>query len=261
VPRLVAALEGCDFVIGSRYVAGGSIPQEWPLVRRVNSRLGNLAARFIAGLHSVRDCTGGFRAIRAHLLEDLDSVESQGYCFQVDLLHRAIRSGARVREVPIAFAERAHGESKLGLSDQIEFALLVWRIRLRDSGTFLRFLVVGLLGVIVNLGAFLGLMELGVGKFLASPIAIEISILTNFLLNNYWTFAARDARTALPIRGLRFNLVSLLALGVSYTTFVLLSLLFPSLHPTIPQLLGILPATAVNYLLNSYWTWPRSASF
>ena len=91
-------------------------------------------------------------------------------------------------------------------------------------------------------------------KFLASPIAIEASIVSNFLLNNYWTFRERTSRTRKRIKGLKFNAVSLVALAISYGTFVLLATLFPDTAPQIHQLIGIVPATAVNYFLNSYWT-------
>jgi len=74
------------------------------------------------------------------------------------------------------------------------------------------------------------------------------------LLNNYWTFRHRKTKDRTRIRGLKFNLVSILALGVSYATFVALSLAFPETAAQIHQLIGIIPATIINYLLNSYWT-------
>ncbi len=108
--------------------------------------------------------------------------------------------------------------------------------------------------MIVNLGVFTWLLSTGMNKFLASPLAIEASIVSNFFLNNFWTFRQRRTRTRKRIKGLKFNAVSLVALGISYATFVLLSHLFPRRAPQVHQLIGILPATAVNYFLNSYWT-------
>jgi dolichol-phosphate mannosyltransferase len=95
---------------------------------------------------------------------------------------------------------------------------------------------------------------IGVSKFIASPLAIELSILSNFLLNNYWTFAGRDGGGKVHIRGLKFNIVSVVALGVSYSTFLLLSVADPDGIPQVHQLIGIVPATVINYFLNSYWT-------
>ena len=257
VARLLREVEaGADFVIGSRYVKGGSIPKEWGLLRRLNSRGGNIAARYIAGISGIKDCTAGFRAIRASLLRriDFDALRVQGYAFQVALLHAALELGGRIREVPVDFIDREHGESKLGLSDIFEFLQNVWWIRLQSSKTFIKFAFVGASGVVVNLGFFTLFLMLGVNKFIASPVAIELSIVWNFLLNNYWTFRWRNTVDRTRIRGLKFNLVSILALAVSYGAFVTLSIVFPTAPPQIHQLIGILPATLVNYFLNSYWT-------
>jgi dolichol-phosphate mannosyltransferase len=124
VPRLIAALEqGADFAIGSRYIRGGSVPQEWGWSRRLNSLFGNLVARYIAGLYRIRDCTAGFRAIRSDVLRRVDfaGLRVQGYAFQIALLHAAVAEGAKVVEVPVEFVDRTVGESKLGIRDIVEF--------------------------------------------------------------------------------------------------------------------------------------------
>lgn len=257
VPRLIAALEsGADFVIGSRYVDGGSIPPEWGFLRRMNSRLGNLVARYLAGIYRVNDCTAGFRAIRTSLLAriDLDCLRVQGYAFQIALLYEAVIRKARIVEVPVDFIDRREGESKLGLDDILEFLQSALWLRFRSSTTFIKFGIVGGSGVLVNLGCFSLLLMLGMNKFLASPIAIELSIVWNFFLNNAWTFRWRSKHDRLHLRGLKFNAVSLLTLGVSFGTFTALSLTFPDLSPYLSQLAGIVPAALLNYFLNSYWT-------
>jgi dolichol-phosphate mannosyltransferase len=113
LPDLLAALPRADVVLGSRWVAGGKVVN-WPKRREVLSRGGNMYTRVVlgAGLH---DATGGYRAYRRTALEKLDytAVESQGYCFQVDLAWRAVQAGLKVVEVPITFAERERGESKM----------------------------------------------------------------------------------------------------------------------------------------------------
>lgn len=257
VPRLLAEIDrGADCVIGSRYVKGGSIPDNWGLMRKANSWGGNFVARWLAGIYRIRDCTAGFRAIRTSALRkvDLSTSTVQGYAFQVALLHALVSQGARTVEVPVDFPDRTRGQSKLGLSDIIEFITNAWWIRVRSSATFLRFLAVGASGVLVNLLGFTLLLNAGLDKYVASPIAIEISIISNFLLNNYWTFGSRTHSEKTGIRGLKFNAVSLLSLSVSYGIFIVLSQLFPAVPPQIHQLVGIVPATLVNYLLNSYWT-------
>lgn len=261
VPRLVRALSsGADFVIGSRYVRGGSIPEQWGLWRKLNSRFGNIVARYVAGLVKVKDCTAGFRAIRSDLLRkiDLSTLEVQGYAFQIALLNRALINRGKIEEIPVDFIDRTRGDSKLGMRDVIEFIVNAWWIRMQSSKTFAKFAVVGASGVLVNLGSFSALLWLGMNQYLASPIAIEISIITNFLLNNYWTFKTRANRDSVRIKGLKFNAVSLVALSVSYTTFIVSSHLLPQLPPQFHQAAGILPALFVNYFLNSYWTFKHA---
>ncbi len=118
LPRLVAALAdpSVDLVLGSRWVAGGRIVN-WPWHRVLLSRAGSLYARIALGL-PVRDVTGGYRIYRTEALRELvaEGVESQGYCFQIDLVRRAVQQGRRVVEVPITFVERELGESKMNRS-------------------------------------------------------------------------------------------------------------------------------------------------
>jgi dolichol-phosphate mannosyltransferase len=214
---------GADFVIGSRYVPGGKIPDDWTFFRRMNSKWGNVFARYVAGIYGVRDCTAGFRAIRASVIRkiDFDTLRVKGYAFQISLLHEAILNHASIREVPVVFVDRKRGQTKLGFRDIVEFMLNAWWIRLERSKTFLKFAVVGAVGVIVNLASFRILWKtVGLSKFIASPIAIEVSIITNFLMNNFWTFSKRDMNDRIHIRGLKFNVVSFVALGVSYGTFL-----------------------------------------
>jgi dolichol-phosphate mannosyltransferase len=116
LPDLLAALASADLVLGSRYVLGGEVA-DWPLHRLLLSRVGNRYTRWALRL-PLSDATGGYRAARGELIDALpfDDVASEGYCFQVDWAWRAVRAGARVREVPITFTERAFGRSKMSRS-------------------------------------------------------------------------------------------------------------------------------------------------
>ena len=113
VPRLIAAAEDADLVLGSRYAPGGSIGN-WGVVRRFVSAGGSLYARVLLG-SSVRDLTGGFKCYRRAVLEaiDLDAITSKGYAFQIETTYRAARAGFRVVEVPIHFVDREEGGSKM----------------------------------------------------------------------------------------------------------------------------------------------------
>jgi len=125
--RLRVALGGADLVIGSRYVPGGAV-HNWPLHRQALSRGGNAYVRLLLAL-PVRDATAGYRLFRRAALEriDLADVRSVGYVFQTDLAARAVRSGLRVREVPIDFVERVRGESKMNGSVAVESLRMITR--------------------------------------------------------------------------------------------------------------------------------------
>jgi dolichol-phosphate mannosyltransferase len=125
LPRLLDALASADLVLGSRYVPGGTVIN-WPRSRELLSRGGNTYARLMLGI-KLKDATGGYRAYRASTLRKiaLDEVESQGYCFQIDLAMRAIRAGLTVTEVPITFVERVHGSSKMSRAVVAE---ALWRV-------------------------------------------------------------------------------------------------------------------------------------
>ena len=207
-------------------------------------------------MYKIRDCTSGFRAINSTLLKkiDLSTIKVHGYAFRVALLHKALIHRATIKEIPVDFIDRTKGQSKLGLPDIIEFILNVGWIRFQNSKTFVKFGLVGGSGVIVNLAFFTLFPGNGMNKYLASPIAIELSIIWNFLLNNYWTFRWRKTRTRTQSKGLKFNVISFFVLGVSYLTFVLLMLSFPNIQPQVHQVIAIIPASLINYFLNSYWT-------
>jgi dolichol-phosphate mannosyltransferase len=127
LPRLLMAADEADVVLGSRYVSGGGI-ENWGLLRRAISAGGSLYARLLLGV-PVRDLTGGFKVFRRAVLEaiPLDRVRSRGYAFQIELTYRALRRGFRVEEVPIRFADRAVGGSKMSRAIVLE---AIWKVPL-----------------------------------------------------------------------------------------------------------------------------------
>jgi len=131
LPRLLAASEQAEVVIGSRYVRGGSIPN-WTLIRRMLSRGGNLYASFVLGLR-VKDATAGYRVYRTSALEKIEyqTALADGYGFQIEMTYRARRAGASIVEVPISFSDRVLGESKMSSAIVVEALLLVtsWALR------------------------------------------------------------------------------------------------------------------------------------
>lgn len=131
IPELISELDQADVAVGSRYAAGGSLDERWPFWRKWLSTFGNLYARAVLRM-SVRDLTGGFRAWNREVMSaiPLDRVKSEGYAFQVEMIYLAYLLGFEICEVPIYFADRVEGESKMSLGIQIEAAVRVWAILL-----------------------------------------------------------------------------------------------------------------------------------
>lgn len=127
--EFVAAVQHDDVVLGSRYVPGGSLDHDWPFWRKQLSGFGNSYARAILNI-PIRDITGGFRVWRREVLAamPLERVISNGYVFQIEMAYLAHRLGFTFKEVPIHFAERTRGQSKMNLSIQVEAALRVWSL-------------------------------------------------------------------------------------------------------------------------------------
>jgi dolichol-phosphate mannosyltransferase len=133
VPRLVAAAESADVVVGSRYIPGGGV-RNWGPLRRAISRGGSLYAQVLLGV-GIRDLTGGFKCYRREVLEriGLERITSRGYAFQIETTYRALRAGFRVTEVPIVFTDREAGRSKMSRTIVLEAIARVPALRLRAA--------------------------------------------------------------------------------------------------------------------------------
>jgi dolichol-phosphate mannosyltransferase len=129
VVDLVENLAGSDVAMGSRYIPGGSLDEQWPMWRKGLSAFGNIYAKSILQL-PVHDATGGFRAWRKETLlaMPLNRVRSNGYAFQVEMIYLAYRLGCKISEVPFYFADRKWGTSKMSFAIQIEAAFRVWQM-------------------------------------------------------------------------------------------------------------------------------------
>ncbi len=251
---------GFSLVIGSRFAPGGTTP-DFSRKRRVMSLVGSRLLRFIGGLPRIHDCTSGFRCIKAEVLNKCDFryLSTRGYSFQSSELWELLRHGAKVIEVPMEFRGRTHGESKLTLRDMVEFLVNVVRLRFRRSEEFFRFALVGLSGLFVNLGSYVLLTrKIGLDIALACPIAIELSILSNYFLNDVWTFRSR--RVTIPVyrRLCRFHVVAALAGMLNYMVFLILVYLM-HVYDILANVIGISVAMLVNFFLNSIWTWHQSS--
>ena len=260
IPDFVSYIEeGKDVVIGSRFVEGGTTP-DFSFSRLLMSKVGNLLVRYVGGITQLQDCTSGYRAIRASYLKELDFsyLSTRGYSFQSSLICDLAWRGANISEIPIEFSSRQGGDSKLALRDQIEFLLNIPRLGFRNLEDFMKYSLVGVSGVFVNLGLYLFLTRYyEVSEVIAPLIAIESAMISNFILNNFWTFGKRITQSRIRVKFIKFHLVSGLSALINYSVFLILFLVF-GLFDILANLIGIGLAAIVNYLINSNWTWKNN---
>jgi dolichol-phosphate mannosyltransferase len=257
LPALLKALEdGPDVAIGSRYVKGGGCVG-WGLIRRIMSKgAGILAHLFLPTTRGIADPMSGYFMFRPEVIAGA-SLQPTGYKILLEIL--VAGSPHKVTEVPFTFVTRERGESKLRFSQQLDYLKQVASLMRRtgELSRFLKYCLVGTSGVLVNMGLLWLLTEVG-GLFylLSSAIAIETSIITNFTLNDYFTFPDRRSRgkTQLFTRLGKFNLVSLGGLGVNMAVLWTLTSVF-GVYYLLSNLCGIAAATLWNYLVNFWWTW------
>lgn len=221
IVSLVKAMdEGYDYVIGSRYIPGGSIPKEWGLHRKFMSFFGSLFARIVLFTPSIHDMTSGFKLTKTWYLKnvDLEHLFSKYYAYKIHILHDVVKQkGVKVKEVPIHFYERTAGSSKISKKDLFDSFWVVIRLRMRDSEKFLKFLVVGGIGFILN-AVILKLLVDGVhwNPSIANLVGAAVAIFSNYNFNNIWTFKEHRIRSASSyiLKLLQFYLTS--AFGVIF---------------------------------------------
>jgi dolichol-phosphate mannosyltransferase len=260
-PEVIPALldkvsNGFDVAIASRYVEGGGY-KEWGLIRKIISAGAIMLAHlFLPTTRPVKDPMSGFFSFKRAVVADA-RLKPSGYKILLEVLMEGKFRG--IAEVPFNFNLRHGGESKLNARQQIEYlkhlSSLMWR-----KGEYLRFLkfcLVGASGVGVNEGLLWLLKEKAGLPYLGSAaVAIETSIITNFILNNYFTFLERNQPGARAFfsRLLKFNLISLAGLGINLGILALFTEVF-GIYYLLANLIGIAVAFIWNYLVNTWWTW------
>ncbi|MCL2140520.1 MAG: glycosyltransferase family 2 protein [Dehalococcoidia bacterium] len=262
IPALIAAINaGNDIAIASRYVKGGSAAG-WSRIRQIISSGAILLAHILLP-HSrkVKDIMSGFFVFKRHVIEGA-TLKPIGYKILLEML--VVGKADKVTEVPFIFQLREKGQSKLSINLEIEYLRhllsLMWRSG--EITRFLKFIVVGLIGTFVNLGTLWLLHDtqalnlLAIGPALL--IAIEVSIITNFILNNYFTFADRRKKGAgiFFSNFVRYNFFSLPGGALNWITTIVLTNKSNASY-IILNLVGIAIAMIWNYLANSLWTWKK----
>lgn len=253
IPQMILALSsGQQFVIGSRYVPGGSTDDDWGFFRWLNSRVATVLAR---PLTNIQDPMSGFFVLRKADFDKADSLNPVGYKIALELI---VKCGFQnVGEVPIHFSDRLHGESKLTLKEQLKYIKHLRRLYLHRFSRAMylaQFLVVGGLGVLVNMAVLTLLLLAGMGAPVAIAGGIGVSVVTNFLLNRRFTFSyARDRNPVTQFAG--FVAASAIGMVVNYAVSIfMLGSVLPGTRSSIyvASLSGIAAGMMFNFLGNRY---------
>jgi len=279
--------EGDDLVLGTRYVKGGSIPSSWPLYRKFLSVLGNIFIKVVMLNFRVTDWTTGYRALKRGTVEQilplLQGKIFNGYTWQIGSLVTTLSLGYKVGEVPFHFVDRRVGESKMGGEFILNTLTYIMKLRVKQiaRSRFFKFALIGGLGALIQLTAlhiyrrvlfvpgFRVLSEYQVSLLMA----IETSIISNFLFNNFWTFRDRKLKPyQIPLKFLQFNLTSggsiliqfvIATLGehtIGLFTFFETSLLSRSISldtGALFAIIGILVGMFWNFFAYTHLIWKR----
>jgi dolichol-phosphate mannosyltransferase len=257
IPDLLQTIKGgADIAIASRYVKGGGC-QGWGLLRRIMSKGAIVLAHLLLpSTRQIRDPMSGFFMFQRPVVAQ-SHLKPTGFKILLEVLMEG--EFHNTAEVPYTFKTRSGGQSKLNARQQVDYLKHLFSL-MRRKGELLRFLkfcLVGGSGVLVNMGLLWLLTELaGLFYLLSAAISIETSIISNFILNDYFTFRDRRSPTAKSFlnRLLKFNLVSLAGLGLNMGVLWLLTEVF-GMYYLLSNLCGIAVATLWNYLVNTWWTW------
>ncbi len=258
IPDMVEKLRSgeADFVIGSRYVEGGRTERRWPLMRRLNSWVATLLVR---PLVSIRDPMSGFFAFDRARLPAEGTLAPIGYKIGLEIL---VKGGFdRPAEVPIFFADRVRGESKLGLGEQINYLRHLRRLyhhrypRRMEAG---QFLLVGAMGLAIDLLFYFTLQLLGLSHVVARAISFCPAVTHNWFLNRIVTFKGRE-RAPAGRQWARFVAVSAGGFAVSWGTYYLLTahVGFFDEWRVLALVAGVVLATAFNFTLSDLFVFAR----
>ncbi len=257
LPGLLKAVEnGADMVFASRYIKGGGCPG-WDMSRKIISRVALTAAHLLLpSSRRVKDPMSGFFMFLREKVAP-DRLKPIGYKIALEIM--LVGDFKNIVEVPFIFEERSAGASKLRPQQQIDYLKHIFSLMVRtgELAMFIKFVAVGLSGVAVNEGAYWLLTRFGglaAYDYWAVVIGIEVSIITNFLLNDTFTFAGRRTGKSFPGRLLKFNLICLAGAGIQWGLFMLFTRV-SGVYDLLSNFIGIVVAFLWNYFVNRNWTW------
>jgi dolichol-phosphate mannosyltransferase len=257
LPAVVKAVEdGADMVFASRYIKGGGCPN-WGLFRKIVSRVAmSIAHVLLPSSRRVKDPMSGFFMF---LKDNVDVAKLKPIGYKIALEILLVGSFNNVVEVPFIFEERSAGQSKLRPQQQIDYLKHIFSLMARtgELAMFLKFVAVGLSGVAVNEGIYWLLTRFGglaAYDYWAVVIGIEVSIITNFVLNDTFTFARRRTGKSFIGRLLKFNLICLAGAAIQWGLFMFFTRVC-GVYDLLSNFIGIVVAFLWNYFVNRNWTW------
>jgi dolichol-phosphate mannosyltransferase len=258
LPELLREIDnGADVAVGSRYIPGGGM-EGWSFPRRFMSKVATMIARtFVPSIRKVKDPMSGFFLFRREVIDGTE-LKPVGYKILLEVLARGRTS--RVAEVPYTFRERELGESKLDFGEQISYLKHVLKLSSgdRDIRRIFQFGLVGISGGGVNVGILWILTAvLGLPYYVSSVFSIEASILSNFILNDFWTFQDRRDGRAIN-RILKYHVVAAVGAVITYVVYISITALLGEEHYVIAMPPAIVAGFTWNLLMSLLWTWRKS---
>src|SRR3989344_7111294 len=214
VPMVEAYLKGAEYVIGSRYIKGGSVPSEWAMSRKMISFFGNLFIRIVLIKPSLHDLTTGFRLTRVKgVLDQIDLdhlMEPTRFAYKVDLLYQSVKLSKKTVEVPLEFASRTKELSKFNPKEMISTFKVAIILGIKDKQKLIKFGTVGFTGYLINAFFLNFFSKSGFPEWGAWGLSTELAIINNFTWNNLWTFKSDEIKGLVNVlkKFLQFNLTS-----------------------------------------------------
>jgi dolichol-phosphate mannosyltransferase len=250
LPGMIAKLnDGADFVLGSRYVSGGTTSDDWGFLRWANSRVATLLA---LPLTPVKDPMSGFFALRRSTFEAGKDFNPIGYKIGLEVIVKC--RCERVVEIPIHFEDRRYGKSKLTFRQQILYLQHLRRLYIFKYGAWtqlMQFLIVGGMGTVVNLTALSALLALTLPRRPAIAVAIFVAMCFNFVLNRRFSFSASRNRPW-PKQFLKFVAASSVGALINYATTLFVSERVSGIRLQVAALIGIVVGTLFNFVASRY---------
>lgn len=283
-PMVDAYVNGADYCIGSRYVKGGSVPKEWAFFRKAISFFGNLFIRLVLVKPSLHDLTTGFRLTRVKgVLDKIDLnnlMEPTRFAYKVDLLYQSIKNSKKTVEVPLEFASRTKEVSKFNPKEMISTFKVAIILGIKDKIRFIKFGTVGFVGYLVNAFTLEYFSNSGIANGIASTFAYtngtwlgvlaevsawaallstEMAIISNFTLNNFWTFSEVKVTKPLQmiVKFLQFNLSSMGALIIQFLVIGAAVAIFGDTRSVrqISLLVALPVVLTFNYVMYNLFIW------